>query len=74
MQMPDIIVTGDEYDHEQYWRIDLKKLFNHFDIIFPPSWKIERIIWIAFEKNRHNHDCLLAKLPKDIVTYIVNML
>ena len=31
------------------------------------KWKIERIIWIGYEKNIDNDKCLIAKLPKDLV-------
>ena len=31
------------------------------------KWKIERLIWIGYEKNSDNDKCLIAKLPKDLV-------
>ena len=31
------------------------------------SWKQERLIWIAYYKNKENEKCLLKRLPKAIV-------
>ena len=36
-------------------------------------WKQERIIWIAFNKNTQNLKCLIVKLPKDIIKYILTL-
>ena len=36
-------------------------------------WKQERIIWIGFDKNIKNFKCLLVKLPKDIIKYILTL-
>ena len=37
-------------------------------------WKQERLIWIAFYKNMENSKCLLVKLPKDIIKYIITLI
>ena len=33
-----------------------------------------RLIWIGYYKNRKNNSCLIAKLPKDIVRFLLQML
>ena len=38
------------------------------------SWRIERILWIAFYKNETNEKCLISTLPKDIVKVVINLL
>ena len=38
------------------------------------EWTIERLIWIAFEKNDNNQTCYMAKLPKDIVFILLSFL
>ena len=39
------------------------------------DWNIEKLLWIAFYKNNNNNsDCLLAKLPKDLIRYIVDLI
>ena len=35
------------------------------------DWKRERLIWIAFEKNDDNDECLFGLLPKDIILEII---
>ena len=35
------------------------------------DWKRERLIWIAFEKNNDNDECLFGLLPKDIILEII---
>lgn len=37
-------------------------------------WKIARLIWIGFYKNCDNIDCLISKLPKDIIHHIFQFL
>ena len=37
-------------------------------------WESERIIWIGFHKNAQNSKCLIAQLPKDVVTHILDFL
>ena len=36
--------------------------------------KIERIIWIAFYKNNDNDQCLIKRLPIDLILYILFLL
>ena len=38
------------------------------------SSHIERIIWIGFYKNDSNNMCLINKLPKDVILYILYLL
>ena len=38
------------------------------------KWEIERILWIAFEKNENNEQCFLADMPKDIINHIKQFL
>ena len=35
---------------------------------------VERIIWIAFYKNNDNNKCFFKTIPKDLVTYILELL
>ena len=35
------------------------------------SWRIERLLWIGYMKN---NQCLLNKLPKDLIKYIIKFL
>ena len=34
------------------------------------EWKVERIIWIGFNKNEGNDKCLIGRLNKDVVRLI----
>ena len=36
------------------------------------QWKSERVLWIAYKKNDNNPDCLLAQMPKDIISHIIS--
>ena len=38
------------------------------------SCNIERIIWIGFYKNDKNEKCLIDKLAKDVILYILYFL
>ena len=38
------------------------------------KWNIERLIWIAFYKNDKNNQCIIDKLPKDVVLFILTFL
>lgn len=44
---------------------------DQFIALFMLPWKIERIIWIAFEKNENNSDCFFTVLPKDLLKHIL---
>ena len=35
---------------------------------------VERLIWIGFHKNDENKKCLINKLPKDLILYILHLL
>ena len=35
------------------------------------QWKIVRLVWIGYYKNRGSTSCLISNLPKDIVQYIL---
>ena len=35
------------------------------------DWNIVRLIWIGFYKNVENQDCVISKLPKDIITHYI---
>ena len=35
------------------------------------EWQQERLIWIAFDKNKDNDACLFSLLPKDIILEII---
>ena len=71
-------ITG---KHEKYGQIFI---FNHpedsfkFNLLFKITinthilWKQERIIWIGYCKNDKNVQCLIARLPKDILKKILN--
>ena len=46
-----------------------------YELILPPEsleWIIERVIWIAFFKNKNNQDCLVSSLPKSLVYYLLS--
>ena len=47
---------------------------NYYISINYFEWKYERLIWIAFEKNRKNKNCLLPQLPKDVIKIILTFL
>lgn len=52
-----------------------KKNYCHFNIyVHYVEATIERIIWIAFYKNRDNEKCLIQTLSKDLVIYILYLL
>ena len=38
------------------------------------TYNIERIIWIGFYKNKQNSKCLINKLAKDLIIYILYFL
>ena len=38
------------------------------------GWEKQRIIWIGYLKNDENKQCLLAKLPKDLIKVILSFL
>ena len=42
--------------------------------IYKYFWTTERMIWIAFYKNNENDQCLINKLPKDLIIYILVLL
>ena len=74
-------IQHDKQIREKYF-VDMKQdlidyVAKHcvFDTI---EWKLERIIWIGYYKNdqnnHDNHQCLLAKLPKDVVLYMLMFL
>ena len=49
--------------------------YGYFNIISHClKWKIARLIWIAFYKNKENQDCLMQILPKDIIHHIFQFL
>ena len=37
------------------------------------GWNQAKTIWIGFHKNEANDKCLIAKLPKDIIKYIIKI-
>ena len=41
------------------------------DIYVEMKWQRERLIWIAFYKNKNNKKCFVDRLSKDVVKYIV---
>ena len=51
-----------------------KAFFVKFKYLIGKEWKIEKLLWIAFYKNEKNEKCLIATLPKEIVTHIVGWL
>ena len=38
------------------------------------EWKIQRLIWIGFFKNENNNLCLLTRVPKDLIVYMLRFL
>lgn len=42
----------------------------HVDYV---EWNVARIIWIAFYKNRHNSNCFIGQLPKDLIKSILDL-
>ena len=45
---------------------------GHFKIKFDVlQWKIARLIWIAFYKNTKNDKCVIDRLPKDVINFIL---
>lgn len=38
------------------------------------EWKIERLVWLAFEKNDNNDNCGLSTVPKDVLKHILSYL
>ena len=63
------ILVFNGYTHDTTTRVT-----QSFELILDQSieWKVERQIWIAFEKNGDNDECLIQNLPKDIVHHILN--
>ena len=50
-----------------------KKKYCLFNIYkYYVSYNIERIIWIGFYKNETNGKCLMNKLAKDLIIYILH--
>ena len=44
-------------------------------IVLPQNmfkWKQERQLWIVFNKNKNNDQCLIKKLPKDVILYMIS--
>ena len=35
------------------------------------TWELERLIWIAFAKHENDETCLLGKLVKDVIKYML---
>ena len=52
---------------------EIFKDFEHFPSI-GITWDFERLIWIGFEKNQNNDECLLSQLPKEIIVHILTFL
>ena len=48
--------------------------YYYFNIYSNLSWRIERILWIAYYKNDQNDQCLIDYLPKDILITIIAFL
>ena len=47
----------------------------HFNLInYFIEWRIEKLLWIAFEKNNKNNDCFFDLLPKAVIKYILTFL
>ena len=49
-----------------------KNYFGLNIIVHYVEARIERIIWIGFYKNKDNNKCLIHRLPKDLIIYILN--
>ena len=47
------------------WKLDLESFL---------SWDIERMIWIGYYKNIDNDKCLITKLPKDVIVYLLEFI
>lgn len=45
-------------------------LFKIYDHVI--EWNGERILWIGFYKNKHNSQCAIDTLPKEIITRILS--
>ena len=53
-----------------YFTFNLNSIMNLHQ--FP--WKLERLVWIAYEKNENNENCLLATVAKDVILHIISFL
>ena len=49
-----------------------EKQFFTFDIWI--DWSVIRLVWIGFCKNVDNDQCLLDKLPKDVIIHVLRFL
>ena len=64
------------YDHD-YFSFDINDIISDYNGYgFPRSirWNRERVIWIGYEKNDKNDECLVAKLSKDVIKLIISFL
>ena len=68
-----LLVTKDNGRDETIYIFDNINQPWRLKIFYAMTWKRERIIWIAFYKNVENNQCLMSKLPKSIVGYIIKL-
>lgn len=57
------------FDNEKKMIVAQKNKFYQFGLYSTP-WSHERLIWIAFYKNKDNEKCIFNKLYKDLVRHI----
>ena len=56
-----------------HWKIQFYHMIDDWPVS-PIEWDNERIIWIAYFKNNNNNHCLINKLSKDVVKYMLSFL
>lgn len=45
--------------------------YKFLPVISPPIWELQRLFWIAFQKNQDVADCYLSELPRSIIQYLI---
>lgn len=46
----------------------------YFKFTCKVAWEIQRLLWIAFEKNGENDQCYLNRLPKILICFVIDLL
>ena len=63
-------------DAESFYQCDCSNVkgFEFCVSLETNFWQFERLLWIAYLKNESNDNCLLAKLPKDVIKHIISII
>ena len=72
--------SDDDHNIAKYKAQEWMRFINDYKIDWDDicplrfDWEKQRIIWIGYCKNSQNKQCLLGKLPKDMITTILSFL